>query len=134
MINTLEWTQAMRSNDHRMVLDATSNLYREVKTSPTTLRIGEMPRLPTAALNPRTKDYLRHLETKFLVAVGTIYGSLIVACIAAFNLLMFTSSGDYWFHPFISINLLVACVGLTIVAVAVIRTVRRYFREVVATS
>ena len=134
MIDTMPLTRAARSNEPRMMFVAVNNFYRAAKASPTTVRVPELAPLPTSALNERTKSYFRHLETKIWIALGTIYASMIAACISAWNLFSFFADGTYWFHPFISINLLIASVGLTIVAVVVIHTVRRYVREVIAVS
>ena len=134
MIDTRPMSQAVRSNEPRAVFVAAENLYRNAKASTATLRVPELAPLPASAPVKRTKSYIRHLTTKVRIAIGTIFVSLVVAWISASNLLLFFTHGTYWFHPLISINLLIASIGLILVAVVVIHTVGRYVQEFVAGS
>lgn len=122
------------------MLEAADDFYRAAKAAPARYQALELAPLPTteplpaARLGKSTKRYLRHLETKLWIAFGTIYVSTIVAYVCAMNFFLFFHDGTHWFHPVISLNLLMASVGLSIVAAVIIRTIRRYAREVIAAS
>ena len=125
MIDTMPLTQAARFNEPRAMLVAADDFYRAAKAIPARPRALELAPLstvmpsPAATLGKSTKSYLRHLETKFWIAFGTIYVSTILAYVCVINLFFFFDGGTNWFHPIISINLLMASVGLTVVAAVV---------------
>ena len=132
--------EAARFNEPRAMFVAADDFYRAAKAFPAKQRTLELAPLtgeanPSAAISGKsTKRYLRHLETKFWIALGTLYATTIVAYICALNLFLFFNDGTNWFHPIISINLLLAAGGLCVVSVVVIHTIQRYAREAIAAS
>ena len=93
----------------------------------------ERERSQPRILDGETQGYLRYLERKILIAVSVVMGSAIVAWVAALNLTIFLRDGTVVFHPAISVYLLVASIGLVVVALASMYTGWRYFRETIRT-
>lgn len=91
----------------------------------------EQDRPQPRVVDDETKSYLDYLARKILIAVNVIMGSVIVAWVAALNLVLFLRDGVSLFHPAISVCLLVASIGLVVVASASLYTGWRYARETV---
>ena len=93
----------------------------------------ERERSQPRVLDGETQGYLRYLERKMLIAVSVVMGSVIVGWVAALNLTLFLRYEIILFHPAISVYLLVASIGLVVVASASMYTGWRYFRETART-
>jgi hypothetical protein len=95
--------------------------------------VMERERSQPRVLDGETQGYFRYLERKMLIAVSVVMGSVIVGWVAALNLTLFLRYEIILFHPAISVYLLVASIGLIVVALASMYTGWRYFRETVRT-
>ena len=91
----------------------------------------EQDRPQPRVVDDETKSYLDYLARKILIAVNVIMGSVIVAWVAVLNLVLFLRDGVSLFHPAISVCLLVASIGLVVVASASLYTGWCYARETV---
>ena len=78
-----------------------------------------------------TKNYLRHLAVKFLITVGVMYCSALVATLSAVNLTWFAETGASVFHPLLSVLALGASVSLMMIATFAMFVASRYFLKAV---
>ena len=96
------------------------------------MRVAVEQALPQPrVVDDETKSYLDYLARKILIGVIVLLGSTIVAWVAALNLVLFLTDGVSPFHPAISVCMLVASIGLVIVALASLYTGWRHVRETV---
>ena len=105
-------------------VDASHVQLRDIRVAVAVEQDHPQPRI----VDGETRSYLDYLAGKLLIGVSVLLSSVIVAWVAALNLVLFLKDGVSLFHPAISICLLVASIGLVVVASTSLYTGWRYVR------
>ena len=133
MMDTTTLTQAVRSNDGRMIMGAFSEMYEDARGyNYAVVRVGHLSS-PTKSSSDTpavdiSKGYFRHLRIKALIAFTVLIVSEIAAIVGIFDLF----NGGVWFHPLIGVNIAFASIGLCIVAVVAIFEIGKYWEQAVS--